>query len=183
MSSSRMSTQSTLGSRYGHLLGGHRLPAPGFDRTTYRRSWAFRQQNYTAVGMHEEFYPITWLQPEMFANGFRDGGLALDGDRRFHIPPLHIKKCNTTPRAASQAGSNVLTADSLGWCLRPPPRWTVRQLYLTHGCYLQTSPVDIGSSVKATSIRLVGLRTCWIIDHVFGERYPLSIVFLQGVAR
>jgi hypothetical protein len=46
--------------------------------------------------MHEEFNPITWLKPKMFANRFRDGGLALDGNRRFHTSPLHINKCNTT---------------------------------------------------------------------------------------
>lgn len=97
MSSPRISTQSTLGNRCGHLLGGHRPGVPGFDHTTYRRRWDFRQQHYSAVGMHEELNPITRPQPKMFTDRFRDGGLALDGDRGFHLfPPLHISKCNTT---------------------------------------------------------------------------------------
>ena len=34
--------------------------------------------------MHEELHPITRLQPKMFSDSFRDGGLTLDGDCGFH---------------------------------------------------------------------------------------------------
>ena len=85
MSSLRISTQSTFGNRCAHLLGGHRPGVPGFDHTTYRRSREFRQQDYTAIGMHEELNPITRLQPKMFTDRLRNGGLALDGDRGWNV--------------------------------------------------------------------------------------------------
>src|SRR5258708_5228796 len=47
--------------------------------------------------MHEELNPITRLQPKMFTNRFRDGGLALDGDRGFHLS-LHYILTNVIPR-------------------------------------------------------------------------------------
>jgi hypothetical protein len=90
VSSTGISTQSTLGNRSGHLLGSHRPRIPRFDHTAWHRSGAFRQQDYTAIAMDEEFHPIARLQPKMFTDRFRDGGLALDGDRRFISPPLHI---------------------------------------------------------------------------------------------
>lgn len=56
--------------------------------------------------MHEELNPITRLQPKMFTDRFRDGGLALDGDRGFHLS-LHYILTNVIPRgqSARQAGN------------------------------------------------------------------------------
>ena len=45
--------------------------------------------------MYKKLNPITRLQSEMLTDGFRDGGLSLDSDCRFHTPPLHILQCNT----------------------------------------------------------------------------------------
>ena len=53
--------------------------------------------------MHEEFDPITWLQPKMLANGLGNGGLALAGDCGFHGWLLLDYKCNTTAFLCSQA--------------------------------------------------------------------------------
>jgi hypothetical protein len=57
--------------------------------------------------MHEELNPITRLQPKMFTDRFRDGGLALDGDGRFHLS-LHYILTNVIPRlqSARQAGNS-----------------------------------------------------------------------------
>jgi len=64
--------------------------APAFDRPAHRGSWEFRQQDYTAVGMHEELNSITRLQPKMVTNRFRYGGLALNRDRGFHVSLHYI---------------------------------------------------------------------------------------------
>jgi hypothetical protein len=57
--------------------------------------------------MHEELNPITRLQPKMFTDRFRDGGLALDGDRGLHLS-LHYILTNVIPRLqpARQAGNS-----------------------------------------------------------------------------
>ena len=116
MSSPRISTQSPLSGCYGHLLGGHWPRAPRLDATPYRRSREFRQQDYTAVGMHEELDPITRLQPKMFTDSLGDGGLTLDGNRGFHISPLHIQKCNTTA-----VGCMSILSNSRRWCRLTAP--------------------------------------------------------------
>jgi len=41
----------------------------------------FRQQDHTAIRMHEELDSISWPQPQMFANSFRDR--CLQGRERF----------------------------------------------------------------------------------------------------
>jgi hypothetical protein len=61
VSTPRISTYSTLGHRCGHLLGGHGPGVPRFDHTAYRRSGELWQQDYAAIGMYEEFNPITRL--------------------------------------------------------------------------------------------------------------------------
>jgi len=40
--------------------------------------------------MHKELNPITRLQAKVFTDRFWDCGLALDGDRGFHIPLHYI---------------------------------------------------------------------------------------------
>jgi len=105
-----------LGGCYSHLLGTHRPQSPGFNHTPYRRSWEFRQQDHTAIGMYKELNPITRLQPKMFTDGFRDGGLSLDRDCRFHIPPLHILKCNTALPGCQAGQPNPEWCGQLGRC-------------------------------------------------------------------
>jgi hypothetical protein len=60
--------------------------------------------------MHEEFDPITWLQPKMLANGLGNGGLALDGNRGFHLLLHYILQ-------------NVIPTD---WLQVKPGQWLTR---------------------------------------------------------
>ena len=59
--------------------------------------------------MHEELNPITRLQPKMFTDRFRDGGLALNGDRGFHLS-LHYILHNVIPRLQSARQADLLEA-------------------------------------------------------------------------
>ena len=56
----------------------------------------FRQEDHTAVRMHEELNAVSWLQPEMFANSLRDRRLTLDSD--LQIPScLHYNFVKVIP--------------------------------------------------------------------------------------
>src|SRR6516165_10086747 len=91
-----------------HLFDCHRPPGP--NNVAQDGRGPLRQQDHTAVGMHEEVEPVTTLQPEMLADELRNCRLPFAGDCGLHgeSPYHYIPMCKTLLHASIAGGSAIL---------------------------------------------------------------------------